>query len=341
LRAISPITGEDEEENQSVHGGTVFVLKLRRAAYLSACGHFLHLSQNQFGFGPASDSRHQLRGRGAAKYGNQAAGGRHTRKDGPSTSGLFRCRCLRPLICEIARLVHAGQRSRFRVYLSVFALRLPPTTYLAAVCRARMERWSSRQSWPGRPVVSIGQVFRKCAEVGVRPFDSGISLWVIRCRAFWRRSISITFIGGIAVSLNPNHCRVYNSSGCRGAIAPRAEQQTGETNGKACRIEAPHRGQRKTSRRSRSRTLASFSVPRQAGCAPPSGRKGNPIQPRTPTRGALRRNPSVEANVHTQAAFFQVQVRFSRRLASTSYATMNQVPASKLRSAAKYFTRFT
>jgi len=48
IAAISPITGADEEEI-SVSMGTVFVLNSVALLIFPAIGHFLHLSQNQFG----------------------------------------------------------------------------------------------------------------------------------------------------------------------------------------------------------------------------------------------------------------------------------------------------
>src|SRR5580700_10190173 len=72
IAAIAPITGADEEEI-SVSMGTVFVLNSVALLIFPAIGHFLHLSQNQFGLWSALAIHDTSSVVGAAaKYGNQA-----------------------------------------------------------------------------------------------------------------------------------------------------------------------------------------------------------------------------------------------------------------------------
>ena len=126
IAAISPITGADEEEI-SVSMGTVFVLNSVALLIFPAIGHFLHLSQNQFGLWSALAIHDTSSVVGAAaKYGNQALGGRHHGKAGPrplDCSGVVACG---RLYGEVRRLVSSRPRSRFRGLFFCSVSRPPP-----------------------------------------------------------------------------------------------------------------------------------------------------------------------------------------------------------------------
>ncbi len=153
IAAISPITGADEEEI-SVSMGTVFVLNSVALLIFPAIGHFLHLSQNQFGLWSALAIHDTSSVVGAAaKYGNQALAVGTTVK-------LARALWIVPVsllaAAYMARSGHSYKRGQGQgsvVYLSVLS-RGRRCHVLAAVCRSVWNVESSRQGWLDSDIVS-------------------------------------------------------------------------------------------------------------------------------------------------------------------------------------------
>src|SRR5882757_10013637 len=180
IAAISPITGADEEEI-SVSMGTVFVLNSVALLIFPAIGHFLHLSQNQFGLWSALAIHDTSSVVGAAaKYGNQALAVGTTVK-------LARALWIVPVsLLAAAYMTKSGysyKQAKVKVpwFIFLFCLAAAAATYLPRFAAQYGTLSHLGKAGLTATLFLIGTSLSKktLQQVGVRPFVQGISLWVI------------------------------------------------------------------------------------------------------------------------------------------------------------------
>jgi uncharacterized integral membrane protein (TIGR00698 family) len=180
IAAISPITGADEEEI-SVSMGTVFVLNSVALLIFPAIGHFLHLSQNQFGLWSALAIHDTSSVVGAAaKYGNQALAVGTTVK-------LARALWIVPVsllaAAYMARSGHSYKQATVKIpwFIFLFCLAAAAATYLPRFAAQYGTLSHLGKAGLTATLFLIGTSLSKktLQQVGIRPFVQGVSLWVI------------------------------------------------------------------------------------------------------------------------------------------------------------------
>jgi uncharacterized integral membrane protein (TIGR00698 family) len=180
IAAISPITGADEEEI-SVSMGTVFVLNSVALLIFPAIGHFLHLSQNQFGLWSALAIHDTSSVVGAAaKYGNQALAVGTTVK-------LARALWIVPVsllaAVYMARSGHSYKEAKVKIpwFIFLFCLAAAAATYLPRFAAQYGTLSHLGKAGLTATLFLIGTSLSKktLQQVGARPFLQGVSLWVI------------------------------------------------------------------------------------------------------------------------------------------------------------------
>src|SRR5271154_6409259 len=180
IAAISPITGANEEEI-SVSMGTVFVLNSVALLIFPAIGHFLHLSQNQFGLWSALAIHDTSSVVGAAaKYGNQALVVGTTVK-------LARALWIVPVSLLAAVYMARTEKSfgqpkvRIPWFIFLFCLAAAAATYFPRFAAEFGTLNHLGKAGLTATLFLIGTSLSKktLQQVGVRPFVQGVSLWII------------------------------------------------------------------------------------------------------------------------------------------------------------------
>ena len=183
IAAISPITGADEEEI-SVSMGTVFVLNSIALLIFPAIGHFLHLSQNQFGLWSALAIHDTSSVVGAAaKYGNQALAVGTTVK-------LARALWIVPVsllaAAYMAKSGHSYKQAKVKIpwFIFLFCLAAAAATYLPRFAAQYGTLSHLGKAGLTATLFLIGTSLSKktLQQVGVTAFPSGRLPLDYRCR---------------------------------------------------------------------------------------------------------------------------------------------------------------
>jgi uncharacterized integral membrane protein (TIGR00698 family) len=180
IAAISPITEADEKEI-SVSMGTVFVLNSVALLIFPAIGHWLHLSQNQFGLWAALAIHDTSSVVGAAaKYGNQALAIGTTVK-------LARALWIVPVsliaAAYMARSGGSAHRAKVKVpwFIFLFCAAAAVATYVPyfGPQYGTLSHLGKAGLTATLFLIGSGLSKRTLQQVGLRPFLQGVTLWIL------------------------------------------------------------------------------------------------------------------------------------------------------------------
>jgi uncharacterized integral membrane protein (TIGR00698 family) len=175
IAAVSPVI-KAEEKQISIALGTIFILNSIALFIFPVIGHFLHLSQNQFGMWCAIAIHDTSSVVGAAgKYGTEALGIATTVK-------LVRTLWIIPVAIMAAYLFN-NKKSKIKIpyFIGLFVVAMLISTYLPEVQAYSQSMVSLAKAGLTLTLFLIGSGLSKevLKSVGFRPLLQGIGLWIL------------------------------------------------------------------------------------------------------------------------------------------------------------------
>lgn len=175
IAAVSPIIKADEKQT-SVALGTIFILNSVALLLFPVIGHFLHLSQHQFGLWSAIAIHDTSSVVGAAsKYGNEAL-------QIATTVKLARALWIIPVsILSMFIFKSKGTKIKIPYFIGLFVLAIIVNTYVPYVNYASHYIVAAAKAGLTVTLFLIGAGLSKerLKSVGIKPILQGIILWVI------------------------------------------------------------------------------------------------------------------------------------------------------------------
>jgi len=174
IAAVGPVSGASSEE-MAVSLGTIFILNSVALLTFPAIGHYLQLSQAQFGLWAALAIHDTSSVVGAAaKYGAGALAIGTTVK-------LARALWIVPLTLAVAAFRHAKAKIHWPWFIGLFCLAAVCNTYVSA--GAKVYPWVSHAARIGMTVtlflIGSGISMATIRRVGPRPLLQGVLLWLV------------------------------------------------------------------------------------------------------------------------------------------------------------------
>lgn len=174
IAAISPIIDAKEEE-MSISLGTIFILNAVALFVFPVIGHWLSLSQHQFGIWSAIAIHDTSSVVGAAHtYGNEAL-------QVATTVKLSRALWIVPIALATAIMFNRNKGIKFPYFILLFVVAMIASTFLDEV--QHIGKWIVPLSKKGMTLtlflIGAGLNFSSIKKVGVRPLLLGLGLWVV------------------------------------------------------------------------------------------------------------------------------------------------------------------